>query len=652
MSKLGRLGIKKVIVIDDNYYSEDYKLSNLPENTVENISNQLGDYSDCISLKDLLFANPKATIGDFFQQNEVSDEYKAEVIDILSAIVSDCDRFKVLKKDIGENNIESFDPNNREDFERLKKQITDTQEPIFIVVDKIFDTNNDEKSKKILKNVLVTIDVALKTNKLLFMVMYSSKVPKNLNDYEDVKKHLRNMADLDDDDLLINSEFPLHVNFVDKNEAPEVVIHEFVSALRSSQKASFTTLFDVAFTESMTELRKRVWELNDNEDLFYYNYLNEGQHVDNIVFDIFNANFKNYYNREKGTTYENLINPLRKSTQIFVNDIANCDPEGILSYSSRLRVMKEFDCILKNQDHLMRVSKSDDIGFGDVICIDEFEYVVVSQDCDTTIRSNSERILDSIMLVKVEKKDIKLSDKLFDILKRGTKEANLNLPKFFKKIFFPEEIIEKETEIEIEIEKELLKKLEESSGGKILKNNNIDISYAYIFANLSDGNKTDFISMINSCGLGDRVITEYTVPNKSAIISLESFWLDILLIRNEEENKSIEVTGQSIIASKELRYSTQIKITKDLGNELEKFNDLDKEMIDKIFNNRIFNSVLNIDPIFDNNEKMYGFKINNYKRIGKIDPLLTMEQYREVFNYQTRIPRNSDRLFESFDTYE
>ncbi|MDG4967591.1 hypothetical protein [Lactococcus lactis] len=629
MGELEKFGIKKVIVIDDNYRSEDFKISDFRVSDIENISNQLSDFSDEISIKDLLDLNKEATINDFYQKNQLDDKAKNEVIDILGDINSAIDRYKILKEDIGESKIVSFDPNEVGAIEKFRTMITESQECTFIVLDKILDENNAAKSQKLLKEVVETINSALKINKLLFMVMYSTDVPSPPKDYEAVKEYLNHMTGIQRDNPLMKSEFPLHINFVDKNEKQEGILSKFTTALRRSQKAAFTTLFDVSFRDSMTKMRERVWELSDNEALFYYNYLNEGQHIDNIIFDIFETNFKNYYNIEKNDNYRDIINPLRKSAQIFGRDITSQD-NGNLDYSKRLRVIKQFDYFFKNNGQLMKVAKSDDISFGDVISINDEEYVIVSQDCDTTVRYESKRKLDSITLLKLKKDDMLLSDKLSEIIKDAKKGTALTLSRCFKEIFFSEAKFE---------------------GQNCLKNLGIDLTKAQEFANLKDGNKTQFKNSLAESMVASKKITEYSVAAVPNIYTLSSFWLDVLLIRSEELSYSTDdpetliVTSEAIEESKELRYSTQIKLLKEFEEELNKFTGLEKEMIEKILNTQIFNNLLNITPFFDGEEKLLGFKIENYKRIGHKDVLSTMELYDSALNHQTRIARNLEMIF-------
>lgn len=630
MGKLEKFGVKKIIVIDDNYRSEDFKLTGFKETDIANISNQLVYFSDEISIESLFNNNADATIGDFFQQNRLSHEDKKEVIEILSAITSISDRYKVLKEDIGENNIVSFDPNKSEDIVQFKTDITKNQECTFIVLDRILDENNPENSRALLKEVMRSIDSALKTNKLLFMVMYSTQVPTPLKDYEAVKEYLKTMVGLEDDDSLINSEFPLHVNFVDKNESSEDILEKFTIGLRRSQKASFTTLFDTSFNESMNKMRERVWELGNNEFLFYYNYLNEGQHIDDIIFDIFNANFKNYYNLEKNEAYGNIINPLRKSAQMFALEKTDIGKKSNKKYIKSLRLIKEFDFYFKNENHLLSVSKSDDISFGDVVRIGNDDYLIISQDCDTTIRNENGRKLDSITLLKLKKTTTTLPEKFSEILKTVINNPNKYLSVALKDFY----------------------SLDDNNVLNLyFKNLGVEFVDINKFLSLPEGGENDFIEIFKNTEVSEKKVIEYQVAYGSKLLTLKSFWLDVLLVRDESltyrsiHDGSTIVTKESIEASKELRYATKDELVKKFNNELEKFSNLEKDTIVNILNTQILSDFLTINPFFDANETLQGFEIEKYKRIGHLDLLSSMELHNEALHNQARIARNLEMLF-------
>lgn len=634
MSELEKFGIKKVIVIDDNYLSEDHRISSFPESDIINMSQQLSDLSLDIELDDFFEENPEATLGDFYETNNLTPEVKAEVLDILGGIIDVVDRYKVLKDDIGEENILSFNPKVERDMLAFGKEIETESDCTFIVLDKILDVSNQENSQELLKKILIKINNASKTNKLLFMVLYSTETPY-LNNYEAVKDYLVSMTGLATSDpeynSLTQSELPLHINFVDKKANQAEILNNFTTALRRSQKAAFTALFEVSFNKSITKMRERVWELGVNEALFYYNYLKEGQHVDNIIYDIFDANFKNYYNQEKNENYKNVINPLRKSTQIFGKERVEEMGVGRSLYSQRLRVIKDFYFYFKHKSKLLSVAKSDDISFGDVVSIQGVEYLIMSQDCDTTIRQNEGRTLDSISLLKLEKKTESLTDTLYKRLDTHRKPSGLSFTEFFNETFLANN---------------------NEEGRRCLMTLGIDLEKAEQFAKIKKRNvKQEFEDMCSESYIDGNEVTvdvKASVPN---MYSIKSFWLDILLIRNEEldypglKSDSIVVTEESILASKEIRYATQKNLLAEFNEELNKFKDLDKDVIHKILDTQIFSNLLDIKPYFNSEDAMIGFEVREYSRVGHKDILSTMQLHSEALSSQTRIARNLEMFF-------
>lgn len=634
MSELENFGIKKVIVIDDNYLSEDFNISEFLETDIANISRQIEDYTEDIDLQEFFEKNPKATLGNFFESNHLETEDKKEIIEILEEFKGTIDRYKVLKDDIGEGKIISFNPKIEEDLREFEVELDKESVCTFIVIDKILDVTSESKSQQLLKKVLLKINEAVKKNKLLFMVLYSTDAPKSIKNYEAVKELLVQITGLEQDSIeynsLLNSEFPLHINFVDKGTSQEKILENFTIALRRSQKAAFTSLFNVSFTESMNKMRERVWELGENESLFYYNYLNEGQHVDNIIFDIFDANFKNYYNYEKDKNYQDIINPLRKSTQIFSKWQELNKPQSRINYSQRLRLINKFYYLFKHEQKLLTVSKSDDISFGDVINISGEEYLVVSQDCDTTIRQEEGRKLDDITLLKLKKSSVSLPEKLYKTLD-SQKTSGLSCSDFFNEVFLKGENLE---------------------GKKCLEMLGIDLEKAQKFADEKKGSKAQFIELCSGSLIENIQISidsEAKVPN---IYSMKSFWLDVLLLRSEglmygdDSSKTVIVTKDSICSSKEIRYATQKKLLKEFDEELAKFLGLEKNMIQKILSTQIFSDLLDIKPFFDSDGvTMIGFEIENYSRVGHKDNLSTMELHNIALVSQTRIARNSEMLF-------
>lgn len=633
MGELEKFGIKKVIVIDDNYLSGNFSLQDIKKEDLSAISRQLEEFTDEITLIDYIHDNSNGSLDDFYQKNDLNQEEKQDVFSIITTFNNSVDRYRYLKEDVGEANIYAFNPQKKEDLESLKEEIVSESSCTFVVLDKKLDENNTENSKQLLKEALHIISKAIEDNKSLFMVMFSTEVPDGLKNYEAVRKNLADMVGITVKDSyydqLINTEFPLHINFVEKNSKD--VIEDFKIALRRSQKAVFTTLFEDSFTMSMNKLKEKVWELGNNESLFYYDYLSEGQHVDNIIYEIFETNFKLEYNRFKINKYDNVINPMRKSIQIFENsqdNIMNSDDTRNV-YVSILRVIKDVYHLYKDTDDLLNVSKSDDISYGDVVSINQNKYIVISQDCDLVIRHTGKRKLSNITLLKLRSQKNKLPKRIRTILE----EESSRLKKT------PNEMIR---------EMNLL-----PEGRTCLKNIGINIEsdnfIKYVRSAIDDSKEE--LKLYNS------IFCNVTNPKKrnidvldetSPIINMESFWMDALLLRTENDNKVI-VTEETISDSKELRSPTKKKILEDFKLQLDRFKIFevegatDPEVIKKIFSQKFLNPLLEIVPIFSENV-LKGFEINNFMRMGHMTFIETQEFHKKMISKQTRVAEKSENI--------
>ena len=279
---------------------------------------------------------------------------------------------------------------------------------------------------------------------------------------------------------------------------------------------------------------------------------------------------------------------------------------------------------------MLSVSKSDDISFGDVVSIGNDDYLIISQDCDTTIRNENGRKLDSITLLKLKKTTTTLPEKFSEILKTVINNPNKYLSVALKDFY----------------------SLDDNNVLNLyFKNLGVEFVDINKFLSLPEGGENDFIEIFKNTEVSEKKVIEYQVAYGSKLLTLKSFWLDVLLVRDESlpyrsiHDGSTIVTKESIEASKELRYATKDELVKKFNNELEKFSNLEKDTIVNILNTQILSDFLTINPFFDANETLQGFEIEKYKRIGHLDLLSSMELHNEALHNQARIARNLEMLF-------
>lgn len=248
---------------------------------------------------------------------------------------------------------------------------------------------------------------------------------------------------------------------------------------------------------------------------------------------------------------------------------------------------------LNNQNNFLEIPKSSDISFGDVIRINDKYYMVMSQDCDMTIRNDGKRRLSSIQLVEISKQTEKVSEQyLFN-----------NYKNMLRKCEFIE-VLNK-----LGISNEILHKLEESRTSESLSSEQI--------GNLYSNN-------------GFEATTK-------KIISIEDFWLDCLTLR-KNENSEFEFTSSNLEISHEIRRATLKYLQSRLEFLLNKLKNTNSDVVDKIINFTLLNSEIDVESMFVNSE-LIGFKLKNIERIGRLDRLDAMIILNSVLEYNSRIPK-------------
>lgn len=611
MSHFSEYGIKKVVAIDDDFgltLSEDTKIADLEEKNIDKIEN----------LADFYYSNKNALLSDYFKEEGFEE-------DEIKAFFEDYNDMKpdYYNKISSEKEILFYkwvpeETNFKENIEQLAIE----KERTFIVLDKVL-TANPLLYKHKLREILNLISNVVARNHNLFFVFFSSQ-PEKLNSYEEVMDYLTNKIELDDN---CAKKLALHINFVNKNEYD---LDDFVSALRKSQKANFVNSLDEVYQKSIHTLKDRIWNINHNESLLHYDYLVEGQHIDTIIYDIFKSKFKYSFNEFKNKNYVELINPIRNSIQKYEKN--RIVKEGIEKDLApyRYRFLKNVNYAIHAKEMELKTSKSDDISYGDIIEINEKKYLVISQNCDITIRSNGRRKLQSFNLIEVIEKneniDINwLKDNFINFFndEKFNDEKLSKLPecrKIFEGMFYLEN---EETELEkMGFKKCDLKKIEEAnlshSAKKNLNSLTFDNNQIY-----SQKKSYDFVS--------------------GEILTVPCFWLDTLLLRSDDDTKDIVISLETIEKSKELRLATKFSILNEFTTLLEKMKDLTKESLDISLSNNLFNPIIPVKAIW-NDDILEGFELIGVKRNVSLDDAITRKIHKKVVDDQVREAINLEIL--------
>ncbi|MCO5451556.1 hypothetical protein [Enterococcus faecium] len=609
MASLKDYSIKNILAIDDVFYQIDGNtvISLLDEEMItifDSVNDLNGDFIEFVD------ENPDHSFFDFFEEFEINDSSAKPMLEVIN------NRSQSSYTQLSQLSDVDFIACAPE-VEKIKKKLDSLvgkDEKTLIVLDRKLAGTNESEGLLKLSSILSIISTYLKVDGNLFLIMYSSE-PKKLSSYNATVDYLKSELALADE---IINDVALHINFLPKDVTAE---SEVINVLRKSQKANYVNSFDEIFDKSMSSLRERIWDLSHNESLLHYDYLVEGQQIDQIIFNILLDKFRTSYMEYMEKSFVNLINPMRNSIQKYEKNRMLEETIELDKVSEKYRFIKEVNIKLHGGSNTTSIFPSDDISFGDIIEIADSNYIIVSQNCDITIRQNGERAVQSFQLIKVTQKEERINAQwlasFFSKYASSTMKINLNENgnKYFKNTFFN---LTNETELQLMgFEEKYLQAIEAT-----LASNNVKNALKRLVFEADDKN------------LGASY--EYEIDKKSKeIYTVPCFWIDCLLLRTDN-NKEYIVTKKSIQSSKEIRYATKICIENDFNEMIRKFSLLSKDDLIVAFKNNMFNPLVDVEPVFDEDDKLYGFKLLNISRFKKMKPHVARKIHLEMISKQTR----------------
>lgn len=569
-------GVSTIIAIDDSFreIKDDDLLSDFDKETIDRLTNY---FYDTFS---------EYTVKEYSEEIDSDFKYK------LSRKINTQDKYSCFKSTgIPFKAIVA-------DFELIKGTIedidgTDKSRKHLILLDR---TLQEDAGGAIIDNlfidVLKFIHSKLREKNLLLLIYTDSTTPDKLKSFEGAKEYLRSLG-LDES---VAEQLVLHFNYVQKTKE---LTEDFFDNILKSQKANYISEYKNIFEESYSKLTERLWQLNQNQVLFYYDYTNEGQHVDNIIYETFLTKFKQVYSDtfNEDNNHKELINPIRRSMQKSV--------QSVQEKSKILRFLKEFDLGLTFNDRLRKIPASTDISFGDVIKIGTKKYLIVSQDCDMTIRVDNNRKLSNFQLVEIEDMSEEVTEKLLSAkLKKLGSDVNIDDP----------------------IVKEALERygLSQDSIDRVV-------------------NRQTSKSSLESNQIGNLILhNDFKVKADFKIHLLECIWLDALLLKASDHG--IILSEENILNSHEIRYATRNYLNDKFKTLIDIIGEnSSQEVVDRIFK-YIFNDIaIECEPIFSDTQeteesKLTGFILKNIERIGRLDRLDAMKIFKSIVEHEGRIP--------------
>ena len=570
-------GVSTIIAIDDSFreINDDDVLLDFPDEIIDYLTDgRSGIFSEY-------------TVKEYSETEEGSD-FKYN----LSIEINTQDKYSCFKstditfKAIGAN------------LELIKETIesidgTDKSRKHLILLDRTLQEDaGGVRIDNIFVDILKFIHSKLREKNLLLLIYSNDDTPEELNSFEGARDYLIKLG------LLSNTaeQLALHFNYVKKNEELSA---DFFDNILKSQKANYISEYKNIFEESYSKLTERLWQLNQNQVLFYYDYINEGQHVDSIIYEIFLTKFKQVYSDtfNKENKHEELINPIRRSMQQRVQSVQEKSPI--------LRFLKELDLGLTFNDRLRKISASTDIAFGDVIKIGTKKYLIVSQDCDLTIRDDGNRKLSYFQLVEIEDTSEMVTEKL---LSKKLKNLGSNV------------------DIGDPIVKEALKR--------------------YGFS--PDSINRVVNSQTPKANLGTDQINELVLYNgfketkDFKIHLIDCIWLDALLLKASDNR--IRLSEQNISDSHEIRYATRNYLKNKFKKLIDRIGeDSSQDVVNKMIEYIFEDIAIECKGIFSDNggtgkTKLTGFTLENIERIGRLDRLDAMKIFKSIVDHEGRIP--------------
>lgn len=558
-------GVSTIIAIDDIFreIKDDNLLSDFPEDIIDFLTNGRSSMFSDYTVKEY-----SEQEGDSDFKYNLSNEINTQ--DKYSCFKSTGIPFKAIVADLDliKETIEDIDG-------------TDKSRKHLILLDrKLQDDARGAIIDNLFIDVLKFIQSKLREKNLLLLIYSNDDTPEELNSFEGTKGYLRRLG-LDES---VAEQLVLHFNYVQKTEE---LTEDFFDNILKSQKANYISEYKNIFEESYSKLTERLWKLNQNQVLFYYDYINEGQHVDSIIYETFLTKFKQVYSDtfNKENKHKELINPIRRSMQHHLPSLSS-------SQIDVYRNLKVFEMELNGQNNLLKVPESSDISFGDVIKISDKYYMIMSQDCDIIIRNNKKRKLFSVQMVEIEEQSEKISEQyLYDKYR-----------KLLRKDGFATSLIK------LGISKNTLDNVIQAKNDEELCSEQINELH------INSGFKA--------------------LPKN--IISINGFWLDCLTLRKNVD-KEVEFTSSNLNTSHEVRYATLNYLRECLNCLLNKLQNTDKDTVDQIVKFSLSNLNIDIESEFDNSE-LIGFKLKNITRIGRLDRLDAMIILKSVLEDSSRIP--------------
>ena len=229
-----------------------------------------------------------------------------------------------------------------------------------------------------------------KNGKNDIFIVYSSDTT-NFNTYNKVKAFLEEKVE-----LTFAKNNSLYFNVVDKENVLTCDI--LLDLMIKANEAEYFNNINKSIDTSLENLKNEMWRNNDFKSLYCYDYLSEGLTLENNLFGIIFNNVEYYCRLSKSSNIEQVLKMNNTFDYKFYNKLTD-DIRKISQLGSIMKKINRYLCVDEIDDTVNTLKH--EIAFGDIIKIDQNYYLIVSQQCDLTIRSNGKRNLERIKLLPI-----------------------------------------------------------------------------------------------------------------------------------------------------------------------------------------------------------------------------------------------------------
>ena len=143
----------------------------------------------------------------------------------------------------------------------------------------------------------------------------------------------------------------------------------------------------------------------------------------------------------------------------------------------------------------------------------------------------------------------------------------------------------------------------------------------------------------------DLIDKNITLCSDTNFYLIESLFIDCIILNCQNSNK-IEITKENIEKSKEVRLATKEYIMKKFNEFMSKYSEITPNSLTEISNKKLISDLIEIEFIFDTNNKLNGFSIEKSKisRIGHLDYIKACDIFKDFMSKFARFSYNNPPL--------